>query len=441
MRLENLILLLMVVSGAWIPTDAQTISYSGCDSPAEVRIALDTTLSVNSLAKLKTTERDAVQKQVLDELLAKYPRDYLLLEQQLDQLDCSAGDYEKRLNALRQHWVENAKNHPDDALMLLLAGKILVRKDTPEAIRLMETAQAKAPEFPWPAHELSVIYGQGRYADEAKMKENLEKFYSLCPAWTSSNSFENQMEGFRLQKDLPLARRTAVALRARLKMESDPRRLLDYQILWQREFLTLPPGEHEVEREQIRKDINRVEALAPNGDAGWRAFLIEGYKLSGASNEELTRMQLAAVHDFPHSRLAANWYREQFRREHSRPDGQTDAAAWKAYYAAQIEMIGRIVRECTDDLFAQRSELFQVAREDEYISREDGLNAIDRYLDAMKEYGGYGTMTLRPVILQGFCSTMAGSPNALSNYSGRPQLTEMGAIQRQLGAMTSPTPT
>ena len=183
MRLWNSLLLLTVVSEVWVSTHAQTtLTYSGCDSPPEVRVAFDTTLSLNSLAKLKIRKRDALQVQVLNELLVKYPRDYRLVERQMGRLNFRAADYEKRLDALRERWVENAKNHPDDALMLLLAGKVLVGKDTPEAIRLREVAKAKAPEFPWPAHELSVVYWQSRYADEARMKENLERFYSICPA-------------------------------------------------------------------------------------------------------------------------------------------------------------------------------------------------------------------------------------------------------------------
>lgn len=391
-------LLLFVLAGTSFTTCAQSNRpYSSCEAPPEVNVAFDTTLSQDSLVRLKTKEREALQQEVLGDLLAKYPREYSLYEQEMYLAQYSRKDDAKaEFEALRDRWVKNAQEHPDDALALLLAGKILVNKDTPEAIRLLEMAKAKAPDFPWPAHELTTVYWRGKYGDDAKMKENLERFYSLCPAWIYHYDFENQVEGIRLRKDLPLLAKTAVALRARLEKDTAPKRLKDYQILWQREFLTHPPSEHDALRAQIGLDLKRLEALVPNGDASWRSFLIEGYKLSGASNEELTRLEDAAVHDFPQSEMATGRLWQQFNKEHPLPDGQKDAEAWKAYYAADIELIKKLIREFPDDLFAQRSEFFQVAQEDEYITKEDGLAALEQYLKAMEDYGGAGTLSFSP---------------------------------------------
>jgi thiol-disulfide isomerase/thioredoxin len=386
-------ILLVVLAGASVNLHAQTaLTYCGCETPPEVRAAFDSTLSQNSLAKLKIKERDALQRKVLGDLLAKYPREYSLHERQMSLAqDSYQGDA-----ALRERWMNNAKENPDDALALLLAGKALVGKGTPEAIRLMEAAKAKAPEFPWPARELSIVYRQGKYADAAKMNENLERFYSLCPAWTGSSDYENLSEGSRLMKNLPLLAKTATALRAALEKETARKRLDDYQILWQREFLSRPPGEHNALRAQIRQDLQRLKSLVPNGDAEWRSFLISGYKLSGASNEELARMQDDAAHDFPYSDAAQNKIWDQFNKEHPHPDGQRDAEAWKAYFAAEVEVIKKIIREFPDNLYAQRSRFFLIAQDDEYISREDGLAALDRYLQAMEDYGGYGMLSFVP---------------------------------------------
>jgi thiol-disulfide isomerase/thioredoxin len=403
MRISG-VFLLAILAGVSIDSHAQTaLTYSGCEAPPEVRAAYNGTLSQDSLVKLKLKERDALQRQVIGDLLAKYPREYSLYVQQMNLVQYSSQpDAKAAFDALRDRWVKNAHEHPDDALALLLAGKILDGKDMPEVIRLMEAAKAKAPNFPWPAHELTTIYWRGKFADEAKMKENLESFYSLCPTWTVSNSYEIQVENFRLQKDLPLVAKTAVALRAALEIETDPKRLEDYQILWQREFLTRPPSEHAALRAQIKQDLKRLETLVPNGDVEWRSFLIAGYKLSGASNEELDLMQDAVARDFPHSGVAESKLWKQFNKEHPRPDGQKDAAAWKAYESANVEVIKKIIRDFPDDVFAQRSEFFTIAREDEYISKEDGLAALDRYIKANDEYGGLGILSFGPSYLSGF---------------------------------------
>ncbi|HZY61587.1 MAG TPA: TlpA disulfide reductase family protein [Edaphobacter sp.] len=391
-------LVLVLLAGTLASSHAQnTLSLSGCEAPPEVRAAFDGPLSQDSLAKLTTKERNAVQKQIIANLLVKYPREYSLYEQQMYSVQVFGNnDIKTDLEALRARWVNSAKQHPDDPLALLLAGKILIGRNTPEAIHLLETAKIHAPEFPWPAHELAQLYSRGKYADAAKMKENLAKFYSLCPAWTADNTFANQMESFLLQKDLPLTAKTAVALRTKLERETTPKQLENYQMLWQREFLTRPPNEYDAERAQIKQDLKRLEKLVPNGDAKWRSFLIEGDKLSGVSKEELVRLQEAAVHDFPHSRLAESQLWEQWNREHPLPDGQKDAEAWKTYYAAKIEMVKKLIREFPEDPYVQRSEFFEIARDDEYISREDGMAALNRYLQAMDTYGGYGTLSFMP---------------------------------------------
>jgi hypothetical protein len=99
--------------------------------------------------------------------------------------------------------------------------------------------------FAWPSFELTGLYWQGKYADETKLKENLERFYALCPSWVEATYFGNQIEGFKMRKDLPLVAKTVLALRADLAQQTAPKRLEDYKILWQREFLTRPPSDHD----------------------------------------------------------------------------------------------------------------------------------------------------------------------------------------------------
>lgn len=397
-------LLVVVLSVSVHALSQSTLPVSACEEPTEVRAAFATTLAQDSLAKLTITRRLALEQQTLDELLAKYPREYslnelqigLVQQRQMAASDPAAADAAKQtLNALRDRWVKNAKDHPDDPLALTLAGKILVGRDTPEAIRLFEAAKTKAPDFPWPAHELANEYRSGKFADDAKMKENLEAFYSLCPAWMPDASFSNMLERMMLQKDLPLMAKTAAALRAQLDKETDPKRLENYQVLWQREFLTRPPTEHDALRAQIKQDLKRLETLVPAGDAQWRAFLIEGYKLGGASKDELAAMQDAVAHDFPHSGAAESKVWDQWNQAHPRPDGQKDLAAWKAYSAADVDQVKQLIRDFPDDRFAQSSELLQVALDDEFISREDGIPALDRYLQSMQDYGGYGTLSFQ----------------------------------------------
>jgi thiol-disulfide isomerase/thioredoxin len=396
MRSPASILLFVLALGS-ISTYAQTApTQYGCEAP-EVRAAFDTTLSRNELVKLTITQRAARRQQVLDALIVKNPHEYLLYREQFNMAhDPGREDPAAALAWLRERWVSNVKAHPDDPMALMLAGKALTEKDPPEAIRLLEAAQAKAPEFPWPSFELAELYWRGRYADEAKLKENLERFYSLCPSWVETTNFGNQIEGFKLRKDLPLVAKTTIAMRAELAQQTDPKRLEDYQILWQREFLTRPLSEHDAERAQIRQDLDRLEKLVPQGDAQWRLFLISGYQLAGTPSEELARMQSQAAKDFPHQAPAERLAQERWDKEHPQPEGQKDAAAWKAYYAAKIEHVKEFLQAFPDDPYLQRTEFFVTVQDDEYVSEADGLEAVDRYLKAMEDYGGYGILSTGP---------------------------------------------
>lgn len=107
-------------------------------------------------------------------------------------------------------------------------------------------------------------------------------------------------------------------------------------------------------------------------------------------------MQDQAARDFPHSALALSKLWEQWNKEHPRPNDPKDRDSWKAYYDANIEMIKKLIREFPDGPYTQRSAFFGEAREDEFIAQEDGLAAVDQYLKAMEDYGGYGTLSFPP---------------------------------------------
>jgi thiol-disulfide isomerase/thioredoxin len=402
MRSPPSVLLIAFALGSVSAHSQTTSTQYGCEAP-EVRAAFDTTLSQDELVKLTITQRDARKQRVLDTLIAKYPQEYLLYREQFNLAgDPSRENRDAVLATLRERWVNNAKAHRDDPMALMLAAKAQMDKDPQEAIQLFEAARAKAPDFPWPSFELTGLYWQGKYADEAKLKENLERFYALCPSWIEATRFGNQIEGFKLRKDLPLLAKTAVALRADLAQQTAPKRLEDYKILWQREFLTRPLNEHDAERALIRQDLQRLEKLVPNGDAQWRLFLISAYEQAGASNEELAAMRRQAAQDFPHQAPAERLEQEQWDKEHPQPEGQKDAAAWKAYYTAKVENVKQFIGEFPDDPYLQRTQFFFTVQDDEYVSEVDGLAAVDRYLKAMDEYGGYDILSAGPEALAKF---------------------------------------
>jgi hypothetical protein len=226
---------------------------------------------------------------------------------------------------IRDRWVQSAKDHPDDPLNLMIAGKALIGKDTPQAISLLDASRAKEPDFSWPSLYLASIYGSGRRADPAKTKQNLEAFLASCP---SSTDITVQ---WLLNKDQPAQPKVASALRARLAMETDPKRLQAYSILWGLEFCNHPPSEHDAIRAQVALDLKRLETINPHGNAEFENFLLTGYKQSGASKETVTALEDRLLHDFPHSSEASHIAYERWDKSHPQPEDQTDTAAWMNY--------------------------------------------------------------------------------------------------------------
>ena len=76
--------------------------------------------------------------------------------------------------------------------------------------------------------------------------------------------------------------KVAAAIRARLRDETDLDVLQSYETLWELEFQSHPPTEHEAVRKWVSGDLQRLETAVPAPDAEFQSFLIRGYKLSAA---------------------------------------------------------------------------------------------------------------------------------------------------------------
>jgi thiol-disulfide isomerase/thioredoxin len=351
----------------------------GCEPAPQVSQILDEKLDYDALEQMEFSQRWALERQVLDGLTAKYPRELKSYESLRDYTRSEAPE---EYPALRDRWIKMAKDNPDDPLALLLASEVLVGKDTPEAIRMAEAAREKAPDFPWPALQLATIYFSGKHADTGKLKENLEAFFALCPASTDNYA------QWLLTKDQPLQPQVATALRASLEKETDPKRLEKYETLWGLEFRTRPPAQHDALRAQVAADLKRMEALNPHGDAKWQAFLISGYKQSGASKETIAAVEDRLLREYPHSSEAYRIVYERWAKEHKEPEDGTDTAAWTKYEQDYMEALKGWIRDFTGDTFLQRYSWFLALEGYNSIpvSEKDGIAAMDAYLRSRDDF-------------------------------------------------------
>ncbi len=360
------------------PARAQSAqSLPGCETAPEVRKILDKKLDPKTLDKMKLSERVALERQVLNDLIAKYPREIEPYQTLVNDMRSEDPD---QYTELRNRFVKMAKDDPNDPLALLLAGSVLRGKDTPESIRLLEAAKAKAPNFPWPSRELASDYFRGKIADQNKVKENIEAFFAICPGSTDNSA------QWLLVKDPALLPKVAVALRARLQTETDPQRLKDNEILWGLEFRAGPPAEHDALRAQVTEDLKRLATLNPKGDAEWQVFLIKGYKQSGASQETITGMEDALLREYPRSNEAYEIVRTRWDKGNKEPEDQNDAPAWAKYQKEYEEALKGWMRDYPDETFLQQYAWFYAIQDDDTTSEKDGIAALDTFLQSIKDF-------------------------------------------------------
>jgi thiol-disulfide isomerase/thioredoxin len=373
-------LLIAALSVSSLLSHAQsTLPLPGCEAAPEVRTIMDQKLDSDLLDKMKFTERLALQRQVLEDLMNRYPRE---LKPVLSYANVISTDAPEEYAALRERWVKAAKDHPDDPLALVVAGKALIWYDTPEAIRLLQAAKSKAPDFPWPDLYLAWIYSSGKRDDVIKTKENFEAFFEHCSASM------DQTAQWLWNKDQLLQPKVAAALRASLQTETDPKRLRTYGTLWGLEFRTRPPNEHDVLRSQVALDLKRLEALNPHGDAAWEAFLIGGYKQSGAPEQTVTGKEDKLLHDFPHSNQAYSIVYGRWDKAHPKPEDQTDTAEWTKYNKEYKVALRDWIRDYPDNSFLREYAWFMAIQDDDALTERDGIAAIGAFLQACQDFDG-----------------------------------------------------
>jgi thiol-disulfide isomerase/thioredoxin len=370
-------------------------SLPGCEPAPAVRKIIEDQLDPDRLDRMKYADRLVYEHEVLEKLIAKYPRELVPYERLRDFLLQNApNEYEE----LRDRWIKLAKDHPEDPLALLLAGEALWGRDTAESIRLFEKPKASTPDFPWPARELAGIYAGGKHADAANFKENLEAFFSACP--TSSDSFSLWL----LNKDTHLQQKvlaaTAQSLRARLDKETNPEQLLDYRKLWSLEFRGRPPSEYDALRLQVAHDVQRLERIRPPGDAKWQALIIHGYKQSGASKEIIGAKEDRLLREYPHSNQAYAIVSDRWYKDHKEPEDPNDVSAWD-HHQKQYEQAAKLwMHDYPDETYVQRYLWFSTVRDDETVSKEDGIAALDLFVQATKDYMPYSTEAYFPTAAQ-----------------------------------------
>jgi thiol-disulfide isomerase/thioredoxin len=173
-----------------------------------------------------------------------------------------AAEFEQRLN-----------EHPADAGFLYLYERALVGKNTPEAMRSLQRAEAAAPALPWTYLAFAEIYASRNFSDKEKLLSNLRMYRKLCPANVDALRYLDNVTG-RVESAA-----WARDLRPILEKSSGPADGLYWRRLWAAEFRGAEQPEYEAIRARVAADVKRLEGFPETRDL--LGALWDGYGLTG----------------------------------------------------------------------------------------------------------------------------------------------------------------
>src|SRR6185295_11429431 len=191
------------------------------------------------------------QKTMVQELLAKYPNDFHV---QRRYQDTRRAGFFADTDALIVDYRAQMEKKPNDPIAAYLYARLLVGRDTKEAIAIAEKTAQQSPDFPWTHYQLAEIYNYQNFRDVAKSKAHLKQWIAKCPNERASFFLVSRLG------DRELMAATEQRLRTMLDASSNNDDLAYWDTLWTLQFKLKPVPEHAQLREQIAADLKTLRA-------------------------------------------------------------------------------------------------------------------------------------------------------------------------------------
>ncbi len=323
--------LLLIITSP--PCRAQALDP--CGPPPAVKTALDQLPSIQSPDQTDWQYREKKLAR-LQALLKQYPGDLFVQRAYIDHM------YGPDRDKVIEDYKARHQQHPNDPQISYLYALTLVARQSPQAIKLFNSALEKAPNFPWPLLSLAEIYAAPNFLDKEKASSHMKAFLAACPS-----AFEGYDRLTRMD-DHELIAQGAQKLREVLKTRNDPEAIGAYSSLWSLEFKAHPPAEYDPLRKQVAEDLKRIRALKLEARQEWWRALEEGYKLvndqtqsDSAKDERLRR--------FPTPWELASMSR--WTKDHQYPGADTPADKKRAYYTDLLKQTEVWVKERPNTTF------------------------------------------------------------------------------------------
>jgi len=278
------------------------------------------------------------QKTMLQELLSKYPDDFFVQRRYQDNR--RAGFFADT-DALLADYRAQMEKKPNDPVTVYLYARMLVGRNTKEAIALEEKLTQQAPDFPWTQLQLAEIYNYQNFRDVAKSKDHLKQWIAKCPNETASLSLLSRVG------DKEMMTAAAQRLRTRLASSTSNEDLGYWENLWTLSFKVKSVPEHPQLRQEIAEDLKQIRARNLNTKE-WFQTLQAGYKqLGDKSGERWAQDELVRL--FPRSQTAKRMIQSRHYEEHPYPKGEEPEAKRQAYNQALLAATTEWLKQWPDD--------------------------------------------------------------------------------------------
>ncbi len=282
------------------------------------------------------TERQKFERRMsmLPKVLQQYPEDFFIRKAYLDYRN---NNYFPESEKLREEYRLLFEQRPKDPVAVYLYSRLLVGYKTKEAIEILNKAVAESPDFPWSYIQLAYVYNTPVFRDQAKAKENLQKWFSICP---------NQRERLWLVAQIgvtELMAEPAKRLRVRLESSAEADDLTLWGDLWSWEFRLKPVPEHAQVRTKIAEDLKNLRAK----DLGGKERLIvlrSGYKM--VNDKEGTQwVEDEMARRYPKSPTLLAWLQERWQEANPWPAPDAPEEKKQAFYQARLKAVNEWLKQ------------------------------------------------------------------------------------------------
>ena len=334
-------LVLFSSSCLWAQTTAPV-----CGPSPKVKVALDRIDAVAERHAPNETDYELWQSRraAVKELLQRYPSDFFVQRAYVNEMIGPLTEGYRRESGTLQMIAEYKalhEQHLGDAAIEYLYATMLIDRDTPAAIKLLDEALQKDPSFPLPNLDLVRIYTSPNFLDRTKAESYLSAFLAACPANVESYFW------MRTMADDDFTRKGTVQFRKLIATRSDANSIWKYQTLWALEFKSHARSDYDALRKQVSADVLRIRALNLEKDPAWWSVLDQGYQLLGdqknakwAETERDNHVQPVGSPPMPE---VSQWF-----KDHPYPKSDAPKEERQAYNREELKQTDQWVKNYTN---------------------------------------------------------------------------------------------